>query len=302
MIRKRHLKRHCRLDRHMDISLIICTRNRCQQLAQCLETVRSITCERPWELIVVDNGSVDDTRRIVEEFISSGRSPLTVYIYEQRPGKSNALNAALANAKGNILAFTDDDCYPSPELLTSIWQVFCNPSVDYMVGRVMLHDLTDDPIAVNELMAPATYPGRSFLSVGLGFFGGGNMAFRRHVLVDIGGFDPIFGPGSRFRYSEDLDVVGRASAAGCEGRYCPEVVVRHHHQRKRSDRSAMWKACGIGTGAYHMKLLLTYHEWWWFLKSISLLRLHFRISRRMFAWEQVGAVQYAVWWMVRRWR
>lgn len=281
--------------------MIICTRDRCQQLARCLEAVRRIACQRSWELIIVDNGSIDATRRIVENFISSD-SPSTSYIYEPKPGKSNALNTGLSNSKGDILAFTDDDCYPSPEFLSAIYNVLRDPSVSYVVGRVMLHDPTDAPIAVNESMIPATYPGRSFLSGGLGFFGGGSMAFRRKILLDIGGFDPMFGPGSRFRYAEDLDVVGRASAMGCEGRYCPDIVVRHHHQRKKSDTSAIWKACGIGTGAYHMKLLLDYHEPWWFLKSIALLALHFRISRRMFLWEPVGAMQYAFWWMMTRWR
>jgi glycosyltransferase involved in cell wall biosynthesis len=283
----------------MDISLIICTRDRCRQLARCLEAVQRINFARAWELIIVDNGSVDETPSIVREFVSSGGLS-AVHIFESKPGKSHALNAALEKARGDILAFTDDDCYPSPDFLRAIWSVFEDPSVDYMVGRVMLHDPTDHPIAVNESMTPVTYRGRSFLSGGLGFFGGANMAFRRHVLVNIGGFDPIFGPGSRFTYAEDLDVVARASAMGCEGRYCPDVVVRHHHQRKKSDAPAVWKACGIGMGAYHMKLLLTYHEWWWFVKSIAVLRLHFRISRRMFMWEPVGAAQYAYWWMTTR--
>ena len=165
----------------------------------------------------------------------------------------------------------------------------------------MLHDPADYPIAINESLTPVTYRARSFLSAGLGFFGGGNMAFRRSVFAEIGGFDPMFGPGARFRYAEDLDIVGRASAMGCEGRYCPDVVVRHHHQRKKSDTPSEKKACGIGTGAYHMKLLLTYREWWWFLKSIAVLGLHFRkVSRRMILWEPVGAVQYAYWWMTAR--
>jgi cellulose synthase/poly-beta-1,6-N-acetylglucosamine synthase-like glycosyltransferase len=222
------------------------------------------------------------------------------YVLEPKPGKSNALNTALQNAKGNVVVFTDDDCYPSPDFLKAIWGVFEDPSVSYMVGRVMLHDPADCPIAVNESMTPLIFRGRSFLTAGSNFFGGANMAFRRNVLVDIGGFDPMFGPGSRFPAAEDLEVVGRASASGCEGRYCPQVVVRHHHQRKKSDTPAVWKACGIGIGAYHMKLLLASHEWWWFIKSIALLRQRYKISRRMFLWEPVGAAQYAYWWMTTR--
>jgi cellulose synthase/poly-beta-1,6-N-acetylglucosamine synthase-like glycosyltransferase len=233
----------------------------------------------------------------VEDFIS--RNDLSVkYVFESKPGKSNALNTGIENSKGDIVAFSDDDCYPSPDFLSAIWSAFEDLSVSYTVGRVMLHDPADYPIAVNESMIPVTYRGRSFLSAGLGFFGGGNMAFRRNVLVGIGGFDPMFGPGSRFRYAEDLDVIGRASARGYEGRYYPEIVVRHHHQRKKSDTPALWKACGIGVGAYHMKLLLTYREYWWFMKSLALLfGLHLRIMRRMSLWEPVGAAQYAYWWL-----
>ena len=52
----------------MDISLIISTRDRCQQLVRCLQSVQGITFERPWELIVVDNGSVDETASVVRQF------------------------------------------------------------------------------------------------------------------------------------------------------------------------------------------------------------------------------------------
>src|SRR6516164_7425898 len=55
----------------MEISLIISTRDRCQQLVRCLQSVRDITFERPWELIVVDNGSVDETASVVRQFFAS---------------------------------------------------------------------------------------------------------------------------------------------------------------------------------------------------------------------------------------
>jgi hypothetical protein len=284
-----------------DISLIICTRDRCCQLIGCLEAVRCIAFSGAWELIIVDNGSADQTRAAVQHYSSANHLQVK-YLFEPKPGKSNALNTGIANAAGKIVAFTDDDCYPAPDFLSTTWRVFKDPSISYVVGRVMLHDPRDCPIAINESTTPEVYPARSFLTGGLGFFGGGCMAFHRNVLVDIGGFDPMFGPGSRFRYAEDLDLVGRASARGYEGRYCPEIVVRHHHRRKKSDTPAVWKACGIGTGAYHMKLLLTYREYWWFIKSVAVLVLHFRISRRMFLWEPIGAARYAYWWMTARGR
>src|SRR5262249_60477415 len=76
---------------------------------------------------------------------------------------------------------------PTPPTSTLFPYTTLFRSVDYMVGRVMLHDPADYPIAINESMTPVTYQARSFLSAGLGFFGGGNMAFRRSVLAEIGG-------------------------------------------------------------------------------------------------------------------
>lgn len=285
------------------ISLIICTRDRCRQLIGCLEAVRRMAFSGAWELIIVDNGSADQTRAAAWHYISANDLRVK-YLFEPKAGKSNALNTGIANAAGKIVAFTDDDCYPSADFLSAIWRVFEDPSVSYLVGRVMLHDPADYPIAINESTTPVTYRPRSFLTGGLGFFGGASMAFRRDVLVGIGGFDPMFGPGSRFPSAEDLDLVGRASAMGYEGRYCPEVVVRHHHRRKKSDTPPVWKASGIGLGAYHMKLLLTYREYWWFIRSLAVLSLHFRISPRMLLWEPVGATRYVHWWITARsrWR
>src|SRR5689334_7477688 len=97
----------------MDLSLIICTRDRCHQLARCLEAVRRIKCHRPWEIIVVDNGSRDDTAIVLREFIKTA-DLRAIYLFEGTRGKSSGLNAALKAAKGQILAFTDDDCYQNP--------------------------------------------------------------------------------------------------------------------------------------------------------------------------------------------
>ena len=272
----------------MDVSLIICTRDRCQQLARCLQSVRGITFERPWELIVVDNGSVDETASVVGQLFSNGGIS-GVYVFEPKLGKSNALNTAIEIAHGEILAFTDDDCYPAPDFLTRVWSAFDDPSVGYITGRIMLHDLTDYPVTINETTTPLTFPARSFL--GVGSVQGANMAFRRGVLAAIGGFDPLFGPGTQF-VSEDLDAAGRASAMGWKGRYCPEVIVRHHHGRKTADIRRLKKLYGLGVGAYHMKLLLKGHQFLWFAQSFYEVRRRSKFSRRMVLWEPIGIVKY----------
>jgi cellulose synthase/poly-beta-1,6-N-acetylglucosamine synthase-like glycosyltransferase len=199
------------------------------------------------------------------------------------------MNTAMEIARGQILAFTDDDCYPAPDFLSRIWSAFVDPSVGYITGRITLHDPTDYPITINETTTPHTFPARSLVSVGT--VQGANMAFRRRALVGIGGFDPVLGPGTQF-VSEDLDAAGRASAMGWKGRYCPEVIVRHHHGRKASDIPLLMKLYGMGAGAYHMKLLLQGHEFVWFAKSIYQVRRRFKFSRRMVVWESIGSVKY----------
>jgi GT2 family glycosyltransferase len=211
-------------------------------------------------------------------------------------GKSNALNTAIKIAQGHILAFTDDDCYPAPDFLRRVWSAFEDPSVGYITGRITLHDSTDYPVTINETTTPLTFPARTL--VGAGSVQGANMAFRREVLRDIGGFDPVFGAGSRFA-GEDLDAAGRASAMGWKGLYCPEVIVRHHHGRKASDIPRLMKFYGIGVGAYHMKLLLRGREFLWFAQSVYQVRWRYKFSRRMVLWEPVGGAKYAYLYVIR---
>jgi hypothetical protein len=272
----------------MDVSLIIATRDRCQQLQRCLDAVIRLKFERPWEFIVVDNGSADETAQVIQKF--RGSAPVKVCsVLQPQPGLGNAHNAGVAIARGKIVAFTDDDCYPEPDFLRCIWSAFQDSSVGYITGRIILHDRSDHPITINERTTLVTFPGRSFL--GIGAVAGANMAFRREVLLEVGGFDPLFGPGSLFN-AEELDAASRASAAGWRGEYRPDVVVRHHHGRKAADAPRLLKSYAIGAGAYHMKLLLN-GEFLWFLQSIYQLPRRYRFSGRMIAYEPVGAIKYA---------
>jgi cellulose synthase/poly-beta-1,6-N-acetylglucosamine synthase-like glycosyltransferase len=287
----------------VNISLIICTRNRCQQLARCLDSVACITFEGQWELIVVDNGSVDETASVIREFVNTSVVPV-VHLFEPTRGKSNALNAALRIARGEILTFTDDDCYPAGDFLTEVWCGFKDPSLGYMTGRIMLHDPTDDPTTTKESTSPITFPGRSLRH--LWEVVGANMAFRREVLNEIGGFDPLFGPGSLFNaVAEDMDVAIRANAAGWKGQYRPEVIVRHHHGRKASDvaeLTRMWRGYAIGKGAVHAKLLLRGHEVCWFAWICYHYLRNGQWYESGFFWEAVGGTKYAYIYLTQTFR
>jgi len=283
----------------MDVSLIICTRDRHHQLARCLESVRCITFDRPWELIIVDNGSTDETAAVVREFRKT-TTVQAIYLFEPKRGKSRGLNTAIEIATGQILAFTDDDCYPAPDFLSQVWSAFHDPLTGYIGGRIMLHDPADQPITINESLTPVTFPPGSFVCAGS--IQGANMAFRRTVLLEIGGFDPLFGPGALFIAAEEIDAVGRASAMGWQGKYHPEAVVRHHHGRKAADVAALWKWYAIGRGAFHMKLLLKGHQFLWFARSGYQVRWRYKTSRTTVLWELVGAAKYGYIYLTQTFR
>lgn len=272
-----------------DLSLIICTRNRCGQLVRCLESIRRLEFEQPWELIIVDNASSDATPAVIGRFIEAAPFPVR-YVSEARLGLGNARNAGLAAASGEILAFTDDDCYPAPDFLSRVWSAFRDPSFGYITGRILLHDPADLPIGTNESVKRVTFRGRSFINPG--GVQGANMAFRRRTLAEVGGFDPLFGAGSLFP-AEDLDAASRASLAGWSGQYCPDIVVHHHHGRRASDSPRMWKSYGLGIGACYMKLFLRGPGRVRLVRFVCYLHRRDKPPQGLMFWEVVGAVKYA---------
>ncbi len=275
-------------DKKPDLSLIICTRNRCERLVCCLETVRRIEFEGPWELIVVNNGSDDATAIVIREFSKTTSFPVH-QVFEPKPGLGNARNAGVATASGKILAFTDDDCYPTADFLSRVWSAFRDPSLGYVTGRILLHDPSDLALAIQDYDVPVTFPGKSFIHPG--GVQGANMAFRRDVLCQIGGFDPLFGAGSLFP-AEDLDAANRASLTGWKGQYRPDIVVHHHHGRRASDAARMWKSYGLGIGACYMKLFLQGPERVRLLRFVRWVHRRDRCPPGFIFWEAFGAAKY----------
>lgn len=280
----------------MDVSLIICTRNRAGPLQRCLDAVALIDCARTWELVMVDNGSTDDTEAVIRAF--ADRAPFAVqYVQQPVKGLSNARNAGLAAASGAIIAFTDDDCYPQPDFLERIAIAFADVRLGYVSGRIMLHDPTDYPATINESMEPVEFVAGGYLPPGS--IKGANLAFRRGALDEVGGFDPLFGSGALFP-SEDVDTAARISRRGWIGAYDPEIVVSHHHGRKAADIGALHKSYDIGRGAYHAKLALHDRAFGQALHGWRGLPRRILNRPATLRWELSGAVGYARCWLESR--
>ena len=232
-----------------------------------------------FELIVVNNASTDNTAAVIENFATNAGYSVKLAC-ESTLGLGNARNCGWQHAQGDIIAFTDDDCYVDPSYAEDILKIF---SVDhrlgYIGGRILLFDPTDLPITIKESNVREKFEPGIFIPAGK--IQGANFAFRRQALEDAGGFDPLLGAGTPFP-AEDIEMLGRLSAMGWYGLYTPEPVVFHHHGRKTEEAAKkLYRGYDLGRGAYYMAMLLkprfgirlrTLRYWFYFIRHQSIIR------------------------------
>ena len=223
----------------MFITVIICTRNRAESLRQALE---SFFCdsnlEAPnWEVLVVET-STDHTVEVCREF-QQRFSQHFRFIEEKKLGKSNALNTAIQAAKGDVLAFTDDDVICEPNYIQGIATVFSSCSADAAQGRVLLDCEGGWPKWLDgnylAMMADFRDYGNEVIDLD-GTLCGTNMVVRREVFDKVGGFAPELGPGGLGMW-EDTEISLRIRQAGYRIIYAPEILLRHPWSRERLTKS-----------------------------------------------------------------
>jgi len=210
----------------VDVSVVISTYNRCEMLPRSIESVLGQNPSHvTYELIVVNNNSTDDTKQVVESFISRGHRNVR-YVFEAKQGPSHGRNAGVANARGKIIAFTDDDVQVGLDWVENIKRAFDNnPQIDCVGGKILPawttpppHWLTSDhwgPLAI------ADYGDRMILSAPNTpiCWSTSNIAFRSRVFERIGGFS------GEFRRSQDREFMCRFMDDDGRMIYAPDVVV-----------------------------------------------------------------------------
>jgi GT2 family glycosyltransferase len=251
------------------ISVVVCTRNRPEQLRSCLTALQKVAYE-PVEILVVDNAPTGtETWSLVMEFAQSDSR--FQYTTEPLPGLSRARNHGLANAKFDLVAFTDDDITVDPGWPAALAAGFrSDPRAVCVTGVVVPSALNtgaeryfDSRYAWGEAFEAQRYdmgahrhPSRLYPFTA-GIFGtGANFAVKRQVVAGLGGFDCLLGAGGVGRGGEDLDMFLRLILAGGRICYVPSALVWHQH---RSDTGALAEqiySYGHGLGAYLAKHLL----------------------------------------------
>jgi GT2 family glycosyltransferase len=224
------------------VSIIIATYNRARLLDECLAHLSRQRFAPGDEVIVVDNGSTDRTANVVHGRAPAFPVPLT-YVVERRPGKSNAVARAIDFAHGDVLAFTDDDVNVGETWLDDIRATMTDGSVALMGGPVLPrwerrpprwlpfgNTKEEGQRGFGRLAAPLALLeyGPERVDLGPRTVLGANMAARRDVVNQLGGFAPHLGKRRGTLLSgEDHDLCLRVQAAGFRAMYSPSAPVHH---------------------------------------------------------------------------
>jgi glycosyltransferase involved in cell wall biosynthesis len=217
----------------MTFSILIATYDRAPMLGDTLASLARLQPGAPWEVIVIDNNSPDNTREIVERAMPAFPVPLR-YAFEREQGRSAALNCGFRLAQGDIIVTTDDDVRVEPDWLNRIEAGLASQQCDYVGGRVLPLWGAEPPRWLPKtngqlwaVIALLDY-GRAPLQFGRRVPLGVNMAMRKSAIDRVGGFDPRIGRKAGTLLGQEVrEWCLRAHAAGLTGFYIPDLVVQH---------------------------------------------------------------------------
>jgi GT2 family glycosyltransferase len=206
------------------ISVLVCTYNGKRTIRDCMEGLKKVDYPN-FEVVVVNDGSTDGTELIAKEY---GFRVISI----PNGGLSNARNVGMRAAKGEIVAYIDDDAVPDPQWLTYLAATFL--STDHVgVGGPNIPPADDGPIAECVANAPGGPIHVLLTDQQAEHIPGCNMAFRKAALEAIGGFD------AQFRIAgDDVDLCWRLQKQGWTLGFNPAAMVWHH---RRNSVKTYWK-------------------------------------------------------------
>jgi len=229
-------------------SIIVCTYNRADVVCDTLAGLQHLELPKEGivEVIVVDNASTDHTREVCETGCQQLSLPAR-YIYEGTPGVSAARNRAIAEARGEVLAFLDDDAVSEPGWLNGILAVYDQyPNADCVGGRIVLDWKTPPPPWWNANMdhhLSALDLGPDVIQLHYPDYPyGANMSFRRRVFARGGAFDSALGRrGKVLEGGAETAMCMAVEQAGGELYYTPHATVHHRADDSRAQADYLLK-------------------------------------------------------------
>jgi len=219
----------------MDCSIIICTRDRARVLQRTTATLAGLDYPTDrLEIVVVDNGSTDSTRDIVRSFAERSARPVTC-LDEPVPGLSRARNRGVASARGEVVAFLDDDAFPErSDWIGNLLQAYSDPDVSAAGGDIRpiwpggtrpdwIHDFFLSPLGLTELDLPSIAMRHYRYQLW-----GANLSFRKACVIRHGGFSLDLGrSGDQLLSGEETELCLRLEKEGKKIVYVPNAAVNH---------------------------------------------------------------------------
>lgn len=314
-----------------DVEVFICTHNRVDLLARTLNSLNAsdLPADCRLGILVVANACTDGTWAFLEGYVASldpasnrdterhgNRLPLR-WLEDPIAGKSHALNFALPQATGAVIAFVDDDHRVDPGYLAAIYEASRRyPASDLFCGRILpdwdgtepdwVHE--DGPYRIYPLPVPRFDLGQEAKTVTLGSVtpGGGNLAIRRGLFERVGEFQLDLGPhGHNLGGAEDIEWVRRSLRGGATLHYIPDMLQYHYVDAERltlwyvmrkayertasTTRLALDDSQGPGVPRFMIRKVLTY-----LLKAATSLgnsRRRFYLTRLAAAFGEIKGFQ-----------
>jgi GT2 family glycosyltransferase len=199
------------------VSVIVCSYNGGKTLPACLESLGKLNYPE-YEVILVDDGSTDDTAHIAAQF------PGVRYIHQTNHGLSHARNTGAAAAKGEVFVYTDSDCMADTDWL--YYLIGTLESGDYAgVGGPNVPPPAQNWVQACVAAAPGGPSHVLLTDVIAEHIPGCNMAFHRWAFENIGGFDPEY-----HKAGDDVDFCWRIQQAGGVIAFSPTAIVWHHRR------------------------------------------------------------------------
>jgi GT2 family glycosyltransferase len=220
------------LERHPRVSVVVACYQGERTLKACLDSLERLNYP-DYEVILVDDGSTDDTARI-----GSSRSGLRYFRHEKNLGLSVARNTGIAAATGEIVAFIDADCRADEDWLHYLVGSLLDSGFAGIGGPNFLPP--DDSVAAAAVLVSPGGPAHVMLTDRQAeHIPGCNMAFYKWALEDVGGFDPIFR-----KAGDDVDICWRLQQRGCKIGFSPAGFVWHY--RRSTVRAYLKQQTGYG--------------------------------------------------------
>ena len=202
--------------KEIQVSIVVPFYNRADMLADVITAL--LQQSHPSEIIVVDDGSTDNTAAVAKSY-------QVRYFYQENRGPAAARNKGFQVSTGRIVAFTDSDCIARPDWIEKLLEGFTRGDNGVVAGS---YSIANPQRLLPRLIHEEIKGRHAGFKTHIRAFGAYNVAVKRNVFEDVGGFDESY----RTASGEDNDLSYRILASGNKILFKPDALVSHHHTEK----------------------------------------------------------------------